>query len=73
MAKPSRRLLNRRAAKIFKIGNRRGYAALCQLNLTEGNTPYLAYFRMRKAVWRQGCELPEINFDEAKKLVRKSI
>ena len=37
---------------IFKIKNRRGYAALCSGCLTEGNTQQQAYDRMVKAVRR---------------------
>ena len=37
---------------IFKIKNRRGYAAICCDNLTEGETPQVAYERMVKAVRR---------------------
>lgn len=38
--------------KIFKIRNRKGYAAICWDNLTEGKTPEEAYDRMVKAVRR---------------------
>ncbi len=38
--------------KIFKIRNRRGYAAICCEHLTEGNSPSVAYSRMVKAVRR---------------------
>ncbi|MFH0919204.1 MAG: hypothetical protein V1913_02490 [Fibrobacterota bacterium] len=59
--------------KIFKIANRRGYAAFCCLNLTEGSTPFKAYCRMQKAVKRLGVRLPDITVDAAKPLVRKAI
>ncbi len=42
---------------IFKIKNRRGFAALCMNNLTEGRTPVQAFYRMVKAVKRAGFEL----------------
>ncbi len=42
---------------IFKIKNRRGFAAVSLNNLTEGNTPAQAFARMAKAVKRQGFEL----------------
>ena len=42
---------------IFKIKNRRGYAALCRKNLTEGRTPVQAFYRMVKAVKREGFML----------------
>ncbi|MBU2102147.1 MAG: hypothetical protein ABH865_00790 [Candidatus Omnitrophota bacterium] len=38
--------------KIFRIKNRRGYAALCQSHLTEGKTIFEAYARMLKALRR---------------------
>jgi hypothetical protein len=42
---------------IFKIKNRRGFAAISLNNLTEGNTPVQAFARMAKAVKRLGYEL----------------
>ncbi len=38
--------------KIFKMRNRRGYAALCHDCLTEGATKNQAYDRMVKAIRR---------------------
>lgn len=38
--------------QIFKIKNRRGYAAVCFEHLTEGKTPQEAYERMAKALRR---------------------
>lgn len=43
-----------RKVQMFKIKNRRGYAAVCMNNLTEGNTPAQAFERMVKAVKRAG-------------------
>ncbi len=43
--------------KIFKLKNRRGYAAVCLKNLTEGRTTYQAFSRMKKALKRCGIEL----------------
>ena len=40
------------SVKIFKIKNRRGYAAICCDNLTEGKTSKQAYDRMAKALRR---------------------
>lgn len=37
---------------VFKIKNRRGYAAICHDHLTEGPTSQVAYSRMVKAVKR---------------------
>lgn len=56
----SRRQLRKISAgrvTIFKIKNRRGYAALCLKNLTEGRTPVQAFYRMVKAVKRAGYHL----------------
>ncbi|MBU1853146.1 MAG: hypothetical protein KJ957_03770 [Candidatus Omnitrophica bacterium] len=39
--------------KIFKIKNRRGYAALCTGHLTEGRTSHEARDRMEKALKRK--------------------
>ncbi len=39
--------------KIFKIKNRKGYAALCDNHLTEGRTTQQAYDRMTKALKRK--------------------
>ena len=45
--------------KIFRIKNRRGYAAICAEHLTEGRTPGEAHERMMKALRRtsrkSGC------------------
>ena len=38
--------------QIFKIRNRRGYAAVCFEHLTEGKNPQEAYERMVKALRR---------------------
>lgn len=45
--------LGTRRVKVFKIKNRRGYAALCADHLTEGRTPTQAYRRMEKALRRK--------------------
>lgn len=44
--------------KVFRIANRKGYAAIAKNNLTEGRTVYQAYSRMVKACKRSGYELP---------------
>lgn len=38
--------------EIFRIKNRRGYAAICDDHLTEGKTSQEAYQRMIKAIQR---------------------
>lgn len=59
MAKKSKTLRKLPASRvsIFKIQNRRGYAAICQSHLTEGKTPLQAFERMVKAVKRAGYEV----------------
>jgi len=54
MAKKKLRKLSRGRVIIFKIKNRRGFAAVCMNNLTEGRTPVQALARMAKAVKRLG-------------------
>jgi len=39
--------------RVFKIKNRKGYAALCQDHLTEGKTRTQALDRMQKALKRK--------------------
>ena len=39
---------------VFKIKNRKGYAALCMNNLTEGATKNMALARMDKALNKGG-------------------
>ena len=52
------RKISRSQVKIFKIKNRKGYAAICCGNLTEGKTPSEAIERMNKALHRTcGCEI----------------
>ena len=43
---------------IFKLANRRGYAAIAKNNLTEGRSVPHAYSRLIKACRRAGYELP---------------
>ncbi|MFA6321746.1 MAG: hypothetical protein WCY36_07835 [Candidatus Omnitrophota bacterium] len=44
--------LTRGKVKIFKIKNRKGYAAIYANNLTEGRTAEQAFARMEKAARR---------------------
>ncbi len=57
MPKKKLRKLSRSKVHVFKIKNRRGFAAICMGNLTEGRTPAQALARMAKAVKRLGYEL----------------
>ena len=54
MAQKQLKKLPASKVSIFKIKNRRGYAAVCMQNLTEGRTPVQAFYRMIKAVKRSG-------------------
>lgn len=45
--------LKRNEVKIFKIRNRKGYAAIYAGNLTEGRTTSQAFERMAKAARRK--------------------
>ncbi|MDD5495768.1 MAG: hypothetical protein PHP46_01550 [Candidatus Omnitrophica bacterium] len=40
-------------AKVFKIRNRKGYAAICCNNITEGRSSAMACARMEKALLRK--------------------
>ncbi len=61
--------VNAKKVKIFKIQNRRGYAAVCFGNLTEGRTPCQVYDRMAKALKRGGLGLKELPAVKVKRLV----
>jgi|GEM_PF-265499 len=69
MKKKDLKPVNAKKVKIFKIQNRRGYAAVCLNNLTEGSTPFQAYDRMIKALRRKGLGLKELDVQKAKRLV----
>ena len=64
--------LSAQKVKMFKIRNRKGYAAVCKDNLTEGRTPYQAYLRLAKALKRTGVSLPAVDAASVKKLVKTS-
>ena len=44
--------VGKKSVQIFKIRNRKGYAAVCEGHLTEGRSPAEAHDRMVKAVSR---------------------
>lgn len=52
------RKLSIREVTIFRIANRKGFAAIARNNLTEGRSAYQAYSRLVKACRRNGYELP---------------
>ncbi|OGW80662.1 MAG: hypothetical protein A3G33_08785 [Omnitrophica bacterium RIFCSPLOWO2_12_FULL_44_17] len=54
MSKKNLRKLSSGKVVIFKIRNRRGFAAICMNHLTEGRNPEQAFMRMAKAVKRIG-------------------
>lgn len=49
--------LSRSKVTVFKIKNRRGFAAICMNNLTEGPSSNEALRRMAKALRREGYSL----------------
>jgi len=49
--------VSRSQVKTFKLKNRKGYAAICKNNLTEGKSVNLALYRMNKALKRMGYTL----------------
>ena len=59
MAKKTRALrkVAKSQVKTFKLKNRKGFAAICMNNLTEGSTTSLALTRMDKALKRSGYTL----------------
>ena len=61
-----------RKVRIFRIGNRQGYAAVCLNHLTEGKTSYQAYARMRKALKRSGLFLRELKASSVSRMVTSS-
>ena len=54
MAKKPLRKISKGKIKVFKIENRRGFAAVCFNNLTEGRTVDQALHRMARPLKRQG-------------------
>jgi len=58
--------------RIFKIKNRKGYAAVCLNNLTEGKTTYQVYDRMLKALKRKGIGIKS-NPTNLKRLVVSNV
>ena len=49
--------LSRRQVQVFKVKNRRSYAAICMNNLCEGSTPEQAVRRLYHPLRRMGYEL----------------
>ena len=68
--KPARplRKIGLRDVTIFRIANRKGFAAIAKNNLTEGRTVFQAYDRLVKACRRNGYELPEKAADQLPRL-----
>ena len=61
--------VNVQKVKIFKIKNRKGYAAVCLNHLTEGKTVFQTYGRMIKALKRSGHFLMALDARTVKKLI----
>jgi len=51
------RKVSKNKVTVFKIKNRKGYAAICMNNLTEGATRGVVLDRMNKALKRSGYTL----------------
>ena len=54
--KPLKKISSRKVT-VFKVKNRRSYAAICLGNLCEGNTPQQAVRRLYHPLRRMGYEL----------------
>ena len=67
----SLKVVSAKDVKMFRIANRKGYAAICKDNLTEGQTPYQAYLRMNKALKRMKCTLKDLTAAQIQKIVKK--
>ena len=57
MAQKNLKKLSSKQVSVFKLKNRRGFAAICLSHLTEGRSPVQAFERMVKAVKRSGYQL----------------
>ena len=68
MAKKKKALkkLSLSAVQVFRIANRRGYAAIARAHLTEGRSVPQAYSRLVKACRRSGYELPLAKLPKAR-------
>lgn len=49
--------LSKSRIQVLKLKNRKGYAAICLNNLTEGTTPAQAVARLKNPLKRMGYEL----------------
>lgn len=54
MASKTLKKLSSKKVNIFKIRNRKGYAAICLGNLTEGKSPQEAIARLKNPLKRMG-------------------
>lgn len=54
MAAKSLKKISSNRIEMFKIRNRRGFAAVCMNHLTEGRSPAEAFDRISKALKRAG-------------------
>lgn len=57
MPKRTLKKISKGRVQIIKLRNRRGYAAICLNNLTEGLTPGQAIARLKNPLKRIGFEL----------------
>ncbi len=57
MKQKTLRKINAKQVKVFKVRNRRSYAAICLDNLCEGTSPKQAIARLYHPLRRMGYEL----------------
>lgn len=57
MPAKSLKKLSKSKVQIIKLRNRRGYAAICLNNLTEGASPAQAIARLKNPLRRMGFEI----------------
>lgn len=57
MKKNSLKKISKKKVQLIKLRNRKGYAALCLENLTEGKTSQQALERLKNPLKRMGYEL----------------
>ena len=62
--------VNVKKVKIFRIKNRKGYAAICLNHLTEGKTIIQVYQRMIKALKRSKIVLDKLDAKKVSKLIK---
>ena len=57
MGKSKLKKIGKNRVQVIKLRNRKGYAAICFNNLTEGATPAQAITRLKNPLKRMGFEI----------------